>query len=105
MSFINSLNLVHVIYIIYIQVLFAYAILCITILILSFRPVMFIQPSTTDEIFTRNSVHYIVHGRDKDMFEMRQGATDRPDQGLFTGEIPGSWTLHFKQKISRTNLA
>ena len=63
------------------------------------RPILFLQPSTMDEIVNGNLVHYFVHGRDKDLFDIRR---DKTEYLLSTSnENYGPWRLHYKDMISR----
>ena len=60
------------------------------------------QPSTTDEIVRGDLVHYYVHGRDKDMFEIRMDETAYLHSTI--GGNQGPWRLHYKQKVSKKML-
>ena len=51
-----------------------------------------------DEIVNKNLVHYYVHGRDKDLFEIRRDETEYLHAG--SNENPGPWRLHYRNMIS-----
>ena len=66
------------------------------------RPILFLQPSTTDEIVNGDLVHYFVHGRDKDLFEIRRDETAYIR--TTTNNNQGPWRLHYKKKLSKAVL-
>ena len=55
-----------------------------------------------DEVLNGNLVHYYVHGRDKDLFEIRRDTID--NLNLKSNENPGQWRLHYKSMISKNIL-
>merc|ERR1712150_253107 len=55
-----------------------------------------------DEIVNGDSVHYFVHGRDKDLFEIRRDETAYIR--TTTNNNQGPWRLHYKKKLSKAVL-